>query len=62
VKVVTEAVFGRPSFTAPGKHPPEVKARVPLELKTKLQREAARRGETPSTVIRQALEEFLKGA
>jgi hypothetical protein len=62
VKEVLEAVYGRPSLTSPGKHSPEVKARVPLQLKKKLQREAKRRGETPSSVIRQALEEFLKGA
>jgi hypothetical protein len=62
VKEVIEAVFGRPSLTAPGRHSPEIKARVPIQLKKKLQREAKRRGETSSAVIRQALEEFLKGA
>jgi hypothetical protein len=62
VEEVIEAVFGRPSLTSPGKHSPEVKARVPIQLKRKLQLEAKRRGETPSAVIRQALEEFLKGA
>ena len=50
---------GRPSLTAPAVHSPEVKARVPKTLKKKLEAEAQRRGQTPSVLIRQALEEFL---
>jgi hypothetical protein len=53
---------GRPSLTAPAVHSPEVKARVPKSLKKRLEAEAKRRGKTPSVLIRQALEEFLKNS
>jgi predicted DNA-binding protein len=32
---------------------------VPQKLKVKLEREAKRRGETPSVLIREALEDYL---
>ena len=50
---------GRPSLTAPTVHSPEIKARVPAPLKDKLEEVAQARGETPSALIRQAVEEFL---
>lgn len=50
---------GRPSLTAPTVHSPEIKARVPAPLKEKLEATAQARGETPSALIRQAVEEFL---
>ncbi len=52
-------MVGRPSLTGAGKHSPEVKARVPLQLKKTLQREAKRRGQTCSELVREALEDFL---
>ena len=53
---------GRPSLTGPARHSPEVKARVPERLKVALDAEAKRRGETPSALLRIALEEFLAKA
>ena len=50
---------GRPSLTAPTVHSPEIKARVPAPLKEKLEEAAKSRGETPSALIRQAVEEVL---
>jgi len=50
---------GRPSLTAPATHSPEVKARVPKKLKVALEKEAKRRGQTPSALLRQVLEEFF---
>ncbi len=55
-------VVGRPSLTGPAKVSPEVKARVPEKLKIALEREAKRQGQTPSALIRQALEDFLDTA
>ena len=57
-----DLVVGRPSLSSPGVHSPEIKARVPLKLKKSLQREAKRRGQTSSELVRQAIEEFLRGA
>ena len=54
-----ESVVGRPSLTGVAKISPEVKARVPEKLKIKLEKEAKRRGETTSSLIREALESFL---
>jgi hypothetical protein len=53
---------GRPSLTAPGARSPEVKARVPAELKHRLEREANCRGASTSTLIRDALDRYLRGA
>jgi uncharacterized protein HemY len=64
-KIVRDALkqtAGRPSLTRPSITSPEVKARVPEKLKKALEKEAKRRGETPSALIRQALEKFLKSA
>lgn len=52
-------VVGRPSLTGPSRVSPEIKARVPEKLKIALEKEAKRQGQTPSALIRQALEEFL---
>lgn len=59
---VIAQVVGRPSLTGPAKVSPEIKARVPEKLKLALEREAKRQGQTPSALIRQALEEFLDSA
>jgi predicted DNA-binding protein len=50
---------GRPSLTAPGERSPEVKARVPADLRQRLTDEAERRGTTTSELVRRALEEYL---
>lgn len=55
-------IIGRPSLTGPKIHSPEIKARVPKKLKVALEREAKRRGETASSIIREALEKYLKSA
>lgn len=57
-----ELAVGRPSLSNPGVHSPEIKARVPMKLKKSLQREAKRRGQTSSELVRQAIEEFLRSA
>jgi hypothetical protein len=59
---VIAQVVGRPSLTGPTKVSPEIKARVPEKLKLALENEAKRQGQTPSALIRQALEEFLDSA
>ena len=56
---IVKQATGRPSLTGPKKVSPEVKARVPQKLKIRLEREAKRRGETPSVLIREALESYL---
>lgn len=56
---IVKQATGRPSLTGPKKVSPEVKARVPQKLKIKLEREAKRRGKTPSVIIREALENYL---
>lgn len=57
-----DLAVGRPSLSSPGVHSPEIKARVPMKLKKSLQREAKRRGQTSSELVRQAIEEFLRSA
>lgn len=62
---IAEDVFksvGRPSLSAPRMHSPQVRVRVPENLRKKLVREAKRRGVTSSVLIREALERFLKSA
>ena len=56
---IIKQATGRPSLTGPKKVSPEVKARVPQKLKVRLEREAKRRGETASVLIREALESYL---
>ncbi|HUR51109.1 MAG TPA: CopG family transcriptional regulator [Mycobacteriales bacterium] len=53
------AGVGRPSLTGQGARSPEVKARVPAELRDRLAAAARERGTTPSTLIREALERYL---
>ncbi|MGB7964137.1 MAG: ribbon-helix-helix protein, CopG family [Propionicimonas sp.] len=52
-------VLGRPSLTAPGTRSPEVKARVPRELRDRLVAVAHQRGTSTSSLIREALEHYL---
>lgn len=47
-----ELVVGRPSLSGAGIQSPEIKARVPMKLKKSLQREAKRRGQTSSELVR----------
>ena len=56
---LARAGVGRPSLTAPGTRSPEIKARVPAELRDRLAAAARDRGTTTSTLIREALERFL---
>ena len=53
---------GRPSLTAPGAVSPEIKARVPAELKRRVERVAKRQGKSTSAVVREALEEHLEAS
>ena len=57
-----EKVVGRPSLTAKSVESPQVKVRVPMKLKKALDKEAKRRGETTSAIVREALEKFIKSA
>ncbi len=50
---------GRPSLTGRGKRSPEVKARVPEELRDRLHDAAEREGTTTSDLVRKALERYL---
>lgn len=56
-----DKVVGRPSLSAPGQHSPEIKARVPEELRDQLLRIAHERGTTTSALVREALEHYLAG-
>lgn len=53
-------VVGRPSLTAKSVESPQLKVRVPVRLKKALDKEAKRRGETASAIVREALEKYLK--
>jgi hypothetical protein len=53
---------GRPSLTGPGEVSPEIKARVPAELKRRLQQAAEEQGKPLSVFIREALERHLDEA
>jgi hypothetical protein len=54
-------VRGRPSLTAVAVESPQLKVRVPVKLKKAIDKEAKRRGETTSTVVREVLQErFLQ--
>jgi hypothetical protein len=64
-KMAGEAVkqaVGRPSLSAKSVESPQIKARIPVKLKKALDREAKRRGETNSAIIREALEKYLRSA
>jgi predicted DNA-binding protein len=60
-EAVKKAV-GRPSLSAKSVESPQIKARVPVKLKKALDREAKRRGESHSAIIREALEKYLRSA
>jgi predicted DNA-binding protein len=49
-------------LTAPGRISPEIKARVPVELKDRLQQAAKEHGKPLSVFIREALEQYLDEA
>jgi hypothetical protein len=54
-------VRGRPSLTGVSVESPQLKVRVPVKLKRAIEKEAKRRGETTSTVVREVLQErFLQ--
>ena len=59
VKQVRQQTAGRPSLTRPNVISPEVKARVPLQLKRALDRRAIQSGKSASELIRAALERYL---
>jgi hypothetical protein len=52
---------GRPSLTGPGKHSPQVSARVPAELRDAAERQARHEGKSVSQLIRELLERYLAG-
>jgi len=54
-----KAGVGRPSLSATGRRSPEVKARVPEELRKRLLLAAEREHSSTSDVIRKALEQYL---
>lgn len=58
-ETLTKAGVGRPSLTGPGTHSPEIKARVPAELRDRLAAAARARGTTSSALVREALERYL---
>ena len=54
-------VRGRPSLTGKAIESPQLKLRIPVKLKKAIEKEAKRRGETTSTVVREVLQErFLQ--
>ena len=59
VKQVRQQSAGRPSLSKPNVISPEVKARVPLQLKRALDRKAIQSGRSASELIRAALERYL---
>jgi hypothetical protein len=59
VKQVRQQTAGRPSLTKPNVISPEVKARVPLQLKRALDRKVIQSGKSSSELIRAALERYL---
>jgi hypothetical protein len=59
VKQVRQQTAGRPSLSKPNVISPEVKARVPIQLKRALDRKAIQSGKSSSELIRAALERYL---
>ena len=53
---------GRPSLTGPGRHSPQVSARVPAELRDAAEQQARREGKSVSQLIRELLERYLSGS
>ena len=50
---------GRPSLTAPRVTSPEIKARVPQDLRDRVVQRAVDTGRTTSEIVRDALEKYL---
>ena len=61
-KDAIKQAVGRPSLSANSVESPQIKVRVPVKLKKALDKEAKRRGETNSAIVRKALEKYLKSA
>ena len=59
VKEVRRKSAGRPSLSKPNVISPEVKARVPIQLKRALDRKALQSGRSTSELIITALERYL---
>ena len=59
VSALYKAGVGRPSLSAPGRRSPEVKARVPIELRDRLHAAAQQRGISTSELVREALDRYL---
>jgi len=59
IKQVRQQTAGRPSLTKANVISPEVKARVPIQLKRALDRRAIQSGKSASELIRAALERYL---
>jgi hypothetical protein len=59
VKQVRQQTAGRPSLSKPNVISPEIKARVPIQLKRALDRKAIQSGKSSSELIRAALERYL---
>ena len=59
IKQVRQQTAGRPSLTKANVISPEVKARVPLQLKRALDRRVIQSGKSASELIRAALERYL---
>ena len=53
-KDAIKQAVGRPSLTAKSVESPQIKVRVPVKLKKALDKEAKRRGETNSAIVREA--------
>jgi Ribbon-helix-helix protein, copG family len=53
---------GRPSLTGPGRHSPQVSARVAAELRDAAEQQARREGKSVSQLIRELLERYLSGS
>ena len=61
-KEAVKQVVGRPSLSGLSMESPQLKLRIPLKLKKAIEKEAKRRGETASSVVREVLQEnFLRG-
>lgn len=58
--ILRKARRGRPSLSGGRTHSPEVKARVPVELRDRLRARAEREHKGASQVIREALEAYLE--
>jgi hypothetical protein len=58
-ETIEEYYAGRPSLSTPRQASPELKARVPVELRERVQEGARRRGISQSELLGEALEQFL---